>query len=394
MQSQVGIKITLVVKVSKLCNLRCTYCYETPELANRARMSIEDIGSMFRNVRDYFKQSRGVDYRKCHVQFIWHGGEPFAQPLSYWEEVIAVQKKVFGAAFQKKSIFNTVQTNLTLVSEKHLPLLQEHFSVGFSYDVANDLRVDAAGKPTDAKVTRKVDWAREVGLELGGIAVISRVNAARPEQVADYFLSRNIGFRALNIYQSLDLLPQIRDAAIPFADYVAYCRRLYAMPEVRRNVFEGLLDIEPLTTAHERLGFNRDLKKPNISVRDCVAREWALGVNTNGDTYAIGDVYYADFRYGNIFTQPMQELLDSEGRARRMARSRERMARVCKSCFLFRKGCPGTYVSHATPESYRDYEQAGGCEIAFLAKDMKDATSGRHRAGAQGGGREVADAVN
>ena len=372
MQSGVGVGITFVVKVSKLCNLRCTYCYETPELADRARMSLQDIGRMFRNVREFFKESEELDYRKCRVEFIWHGGEPFAQPLSYWEDIIAVQKKVFGKAFQSKSVFNTVQTNLTLVTEKHLPLLQEHFSVGFSYDVANDLRVDVGGRPTDARVTRKVEWAREVGLDLSGIAVVSRANAGQPERIAEYFLSRDISFRALNIYQSLDLLPQIREAAIPFEDYVAFCRKLYAIPEVRRNVFERRLDVDPLTTAYERLRINEDLKRTNISVRTSVAREWALGVNTNGDTYGIGDVYFPRYRYGNVFTQSLQELLDSDGRARRMARSRERMAKVCDSCFLYRKGCSGTDVSHATPESFRDYERAGGCEIALLAREMKD----------------------
>lgn len=372
MGSGVGIAITLVVKVSKLCNLRCVYCYETPELANTARMSIAEVGRLFRNVRDFFETSDGLDYDKCRAQFIWHGGEPFAQPLEYWRDVIAEEGRVFGRAFQDASIINTVQTNLTLVTERHLPLLKKHFSVGFSYDVANDLRVTAGGRPTGALVTRKVEWARKAGLDLNGIAVVSRANAAQPEQVAGYFLSRGIGFRALNIYQSLDLLPQIREAAIPFDDYLRFCRRLYAIPEVRRNVREGRLTVDPLTTAHEHLQVHRRLDGRATSVKACVAREWALGVNTNGDTYGIGDVYLPPYRYGNLFREPMQDLLDSEGRARRMARSRERLARVCDACFLYRKPCPGTYVSHATPESFRDYERAGGCEVALLAQTMKD----------------------
>jgi hypothetical protein len=146
-------------------------------------MSIADIGRFFRNVREFFKTSDGLDYDKCRVQFIWHGGEPFAQPLDYWQDIIADQARVFGKAFQQRSIIDTVQTNLTLVTGRHLPLLKK---------------------------------------------------------------------------------------------------------------------------------------------------------------------------------------------ARRMARSRERLARVCDSCFRYPKGCPGTYVSHATPESFRDYEQAGGCEVAFLAQTIKE----------------------
>ena len=372
-RSPVGVGITFVVKASKLCNLRCTYCYETPELANRARMSIQDIGRFFRNVREFFSTTDGLDYRACRVQFIWHGGEPFAQPLSYWEDIIAVQGKIFGQAFQKASIDNTVQTNLTLVTDRHLPLLQEHFTVGFSYDVANHLRVAVDGRSTDARVTRQVEWARAAGLDLGGIAVISRANAAQPERIADYFLSRGIGFRALNVYQSLDQLPQIRAAAIPFEDYVDFCRTLYALPAVRRAVHDRSLDVDPLTTAHEHLRMHARATRATITRAACAAREWAIGVNTNGDAYGIGDVYFPEYRYGNVFAQSLRELLDSEGRARRMARSRERMAKVCSACFLYRKGCPGTYVSHATPESFRDYERAGGCEVSLLAREMRDA---------------------
>jgi len=35
-----------VMKVSKLCNLRCTYCYEYDELANRERMSLDQLAHL------------------------------------------------------------------------------------------------------------------------------------------------------------------------------------------------------------------------------------------------------------------------------------------------------------------------------------------------------------
>jgi sulfatase maturation enzyme AslB (radical SAM superfamily) len=43
----------IVVKVSKLCNLRCEYCYEYPELGNRAAMSREQLAAMYRSLGDY-----------------------------------------------------------------------------------------------------------------------------------------------------------------------------------------------------------------------------------------------------------------------------------------------------------------------------------------------------
>ena len=44
--------IMFVVKISKFCNLRCSYCYEFEELGQRRRMSLADLHAFFTNVRD------------------------------------------------------------------------------------------------------------------------------------------------------------------------------------------------------------------------------------------------------------------------------------------------------------------------------------------------------
>ncbi|HEU5238142.1 MAG TPA: radical SAM protein, partial [Pyrinomonadaceae bacterium] len=183
-------KICFIIKVSKLCNLRCTYCYETPELANRERMSLENIQRMFIHIREYLRDW-GADTETHHLEFIWHGGEPFAQSVEYWESILALQRSSFGEEFQHSSLINTIQSNLTLLKEKHLPLLR-HFELGFSFDVINDLRIDTRGNPTTQVVQRKVDWLIEKKVPLAGIAVISKSNFKYPQAIADYFIGRGI----------------------------------------------------------------------------------------------------------------------------------------------------------------------------------------------------------
>src|SRR5437870_638608 len=121
--------IGLIVKASKLCNLRCTYCYETPELANRQRMAPESVEQMFTHIREFLKGWEKTS-ENHQLDFIWHGGEPFAQPISYWNAILRKQDKVFGAS-KNVAIVNNVQSNLTLLTEDHLPLLR-HFRLGFS----------------------------------------------------------------------------------------------------------------------------------------------------------------------------------------------------------------------------------------------------------------------
>jgi len=67
-----------VVKISKLCNLRCTYCYEFPFLADRTRMRLEDLRIMFRHIAEFYAA------RPKRMDLVWHGGEPLLIEPTYY----------------------------------------------------------------------------------------------------------------------------------------------------------------------------------------------------------------------------------------------------------------------------------------------------------------------
>lgn len=77
-----------VVKISKYCNLRCTYCYEYHELGRKQRMSLDHIRRFFDNVAVH---AAANDFHS--VSFLWHGGEPFLVPLDYYEEFVAYNRR-------------------------------------------------------------------------------------------------------------------------------------------------------------------------------------------------------------------------------------------------------------------------------------------------------------
>lgn len=364
-----GFHIGLIIKVSKFCNLRCSYCYETPELGNPERISLENMERMFVHLRDFLEKwsRKGARHR---LTFMWHGGEPFVQPLSYWEEIIDLEGKVFGPRFRKRSIVNEIQSNLTRLTPQHLPLIRRHFRLGFSYDVINDYRVDMGNRPTDEAVRKKIDWLLSEGIPLDGITVISKCNVDSPAEIADYFLSRELDFRALNVNEGTRI-DQVRETSITYQAYIKFLEQLYRLPRVRKALETGLL-IEPFFEARKMLALWRRGGEFSTSDEDCAEREWAIAVNTNGDLYPPGECYDNRFKYGNIFAQTIEEIIASEGRQRRIGQSRERLAKICRGCFLYRKGCLGTFVSHATPEEYRDFEQNRECHFSRLAKMMRD----------------------
>jgi uncharacterized protein len=363
--------LTLLVKVSKLCNLRCTYCYETAELANKARMSLDEIERMFLHVREYL--SSWGNRHQHRLDLYWHGGEPFVQPISYWKDIIRLERKVFGARFLRNSIRNDVQSNLTRLTKEHLPLLRRYFSLGFSYDVINDMRVNVGGESTAKIVQDKVEWLLSEGIPIGGIAVVSKCNVGQPRAVADYFIQRGLSFRALNVNEGHQI-PQVREAAVSYDSYLSFLKELYHYPEVRTALENGIR-VSPLFQAQLQLDFLSKDDRLKISNRVCAEREWLLAVNTNGDVYPVGDCYDPEFRYGNLFTQTLDELLRSRARKERIKRSKERFKSICHQCFLFRRACDGIFVSHATPEEIRDYDSKKECYQSWLAKMMTEKAS-------------------
>lgn len=358
-------KIRWIVKISKLCNLRCRYCYETDELADPSRMSLEQITIMFRHISDYVHEWGAAD-QTHHLQFIWHGGEPFAQPLPYWENIFRLQHETLTAPHSNLVISNSVQSNLTLLTEKHLPLLRT-LNLGFSYDVINHARLTTGGSSTDHLVREKISWLVSEKIPLGGIAVISTHNISCPEQIASFFLAYQIPFRALNIYQGKDVVAGAQALAVSFQRYVEFFKMLGSLPEVRQSLAKGL-QIEPLWTAEKvAIGWYNQEHSP-CSLEEASHQDPYLAVNTNGDVYSPGDCYNPIYRYGNIFSQPLRHLLFfSEGRAKRIQRTRQRFEVICQRCSLFRKPCDGGFVSHATPEEMQEFENAGTCYYGLLA---------------------------
>src|SRR5690242_13861051 len=81
---------TWVIKLSKLCNMRCSYCYEWNELDNPARMSPELWRRTIRAAIEYNTRriAAGQALEKTPVLIVMHGGEPLALPAAYLQQIL------------------------------------------------------------------------------------------------------------------------------------------------------------------------------------------------------------------------------------------------------------------------------------------------------------------
>src|SRR5581483_2761405 len=98
--------VGLIVKATRLCNLRCSYCHDWRSGPDQT-MSFPVLARMTAAaLRDPEHQL---------IDFVWHGGETTLLPAGFYEKAMAVQ-----ARFRRpgQGIVNIIQTNGTLLTPK------------------------------------------------------------------------------------------------------------------------------------------------------------------------------------------------------------------------------------------------------------------------------------
>lgn len=138
--------VMMVKPVGSLCNMRCDYCYYLDTAYEDGRSSFlmtDDMLELF--IRKYIEASVGPV-----VSFTWHGGEPAACGIDFYEKVVKLQEKYLPEGFHA---VNNLQTNGTLLDDAFCRFLAEHhFDVGLSIDgtrtVHDKVRHMADGSPS------------------------------------------------------------------------------------------------------------------------------------------------------------------------------------------------------------------------------------------------------
>lgn len=325
--------VQFVVKVSKLCNLRCQYCYEFAELAKRDAMTLEQLRTMYANIREHYSERDRQDGEQTEVRFIWHGGEPLLQSPAFYRATFADQRTIFGDAHP---VGNVVQTNLTVLDDERIELLKNGFDkVGVSIDLFGDLRVDAGGKSSQKKVLNNLDRLRKAGVDFGAITVLTRANLPHLRKIWNFYQRSGIQFRILPLF----------DGAFE-NQHESYDISTLETLEAYKELVDWWLESESLVGVNPIIEHVQSVLKrfsPDEPPKVYSRRAWipTLLVNTNGDCFAYGDPYGdPEWCYGNIFREPLSNILSGPTYERSVRESEKRMAKNCVHCPYF-GGCDG-----------------------------------------------------
>jgi uncharacterized protein len=183
----------LVLQPTPFCNIDCSYCYLSAR-QSRARMSLETLALACRLVFESPRLDR-------LLEVAWHGGEPLAVPLRWYEDAVALMAERRPAGLQLTHCF---QTNGLLLNEDWARFfVRNGAKVGLSIDGPADLhdahRRTRRGEGTHAKAMRAVRLLQDQGLPFHVITVLTKHALDDPDRLFDFYVRNGIKEVGFNI---------------------------------------------------------------------------------------------------------------------------------------------------------------------------------------------------
>ncbi len=316
-----------IVKVSKLCNLRCRYCYEWDELAKTDRIELHEWRRLLVEVRSYHEERSRELGRTIETRIIWHGGEPLLLPQEYFAEVLALQREIFGEGLRVGAFQNHIQTNLFRFDRAKIELLHgAGFFFGVSMDVVGGVRLTLGGRRTEARVAANLDELRALGVRSGGIVVVAGHTVKHLRAIYEFYRDNDAPVSLLPLFDAPNNTPDAPFAVTHRAIVDALCDLFVAW-----YADDEAVPVSPLLEYLEVVSTRWEgRQRPLYDRRQ--GGEWALLVNTDGGLFQAIDAYDPRRSLGNCFQQSIDEILASPAYEASLERDAEIFARHCDGC--------------------------------------------------------------
>ncbi len=344
-----GRVINWIIKCSKLCNLRCGYCYEWNELSDRRRMEKALVRRVLQAASELHAH-RLKTTPDVRTILIIHGGEPLLLPVEYLRFLLDSAHEIFSGL----SYEIAVQSNLFKISEAQIELLKEHgVNVGVSYDVASGVRLTMSGLDLGERVKNNISLVRNKGIRLGAIVVLAKHTAPVINDIYDYFADQAMTLRVLTLADG-PLERPLDKFSISLEDTIS------AMCTLFDHWFETgfLIPVDPLKNyMKDAIRHLIGVTVPKYERRK--AGDYAFFVNVDGLLYAERDAYDAHRALGDLTKQNIKEIIRGVPYDASLSREEALLATHCSKCFLT-ASCAGWPIVGTKSRSHL----GGECVIA------------------------------
>lgn len=351
--------VSLIVKVSRRCNLRCTYCNEWEDTKTKMpfKVMMHLIGKTM------------ADERFQNLSFILHGGEPLMCGREYFDRILYLQSK-FARPGQR--ILNCLQTNGTLLTDSWIDYFTtNNLFLGMSIDgppeVHNRQRPTIPNRASHESVLRAIRRLQEHDVNFAVLCVVTRDTLRYgARRLFDYFANLDLKSFAL-----LPLRPKQLPSAVydPNADYLS--REEFAAFD--KEFFDAWWDYDsPDVQIREYTSLLGRLIGGQASVctlaGDCIGYNFA--VNPNGDIFHCDHfVDDPDYLLGNIVTDTWDDVYANEKVEVLKRRDQTRHGRLenCPYYEFCSGGCPSDYYIDRRTLGFKE---TGCCGKGYLIEHM------------------------
>lgn len=318
-------RISITVKPTNDCNMRCKHCYHAEEGFDNTIMKPDYAKKMF--------AIAAKDYSEIFVVF--HGGEPTLWGIENFKDVLEYQKKI---AAEKNVIFkNSIQTNGVLIDNEWIELFKKYnFSVGISFDGPHN---DDLRSNTEI-VYNNMRRLKENGINFGTLCVENGLSIEHIEDTYNWFKNEGFNFKILAMFMAGNALEhkELELNIIKYVDCLCAMYRKWLFDtecNISMRTFEDLLKISDKLYCIQYGG-------------SCIHNR--ICINPNGDIYPCGRPYTSDFILGNISSlESFSQAFYTTAYKNLVKISVERQ-KQCKETCKFFGVCKGGCVSSAILE--------------------------------------------
>lgn len=326
-------QLVVVMKATRLCNLRCTYCHSWRKGPGHTM----DFTTLVRATHG----ALSAEGPRC-VQFVWHGGEVTLLPVEFFRKALWLQTRF---ASEGVRLENAVQTNGVRWSDEHMRFFETHdVSVGVSYDGLPELhdsrRLDIGGQGTSKAVSRFLKRTKREGIAHGVLLVVDRHTCESPpkyllEHLSDLGVT-NVG--VLNVIPSNQSHPEeFGDDYLPWSDYIAFLCQLF---DVWNKEYRDQLKIREFEELEKAVCGGR--ASLCYFSGDCMGQ--FLTVEPGGSLHAC-DKYVGDleYKFGTLSSGSLGDQLTKSESLRRailVQKADQRRMSRCKWFGVCHGGCP------------------------------------------------------
>ena len=325
-------QFSLLIKPSGSdCNVDCKYCFykcRAPEVGQgRQRMSCEVLEKL---IKDYMGLGFNVS------SYAWQGGEPTLMGLEFYERAVHLQKQYGKAGTQ---VSNGFQTNGILLDDDWCEFfVRNKFLVGISIDgpkrYHDHYRVNLGGQGTFDQVIKSIECCKKHGVDFNLLTLINDRNVEVPDELFDFLAG--LGTDYLQFIPCVELNPkthEISEFAVTPKKWGEFLCRIfdkwlkYGPAKLSIREFDSILAYY-VNGVHSVCTFGRQCADYIV-------------IEHNGDVFCCDFFVEADWRIGNIFETPIDELANSE-KKKKFARIKGKLCNKCLICrhlAMCRGGC-------------------------------------------------------